>query len=145
MYEFSLCRKTSCMANKIEWYGQGKQVILQTYDGETTWESFFEMATLSEAMIRSVEHPVHLIIDRSTASFPEFKPTTMASVNNMIPDNQDMVIVVGAEYTVETLSKIIGKRVAPQAFRGSFYVSTMEEAHAILKRERGIELKLDTV
>ena len=59
-----------------------------------------------------------------------------------MPDNQDLVIVVGAEYSVETLSKVVGARIASRAFEGTFYVATMEDAHDVLKRERGIEIDL---
>lgn len=128
------------MVNRIEWHGQNKQVVLQTYEGKTTWDIFLEIATQSAKMLNSVEHPVQLIIDRSNAFFPKFKPTEMKNINNLVPDNQDLVVVVGAEYSVETLSKVVGVRIAPRAFtKNTYYVSSMEEAHAILKRERGID------
>ena len=129
------------MANQIEWYGQDKRVVLHTYEGKTTGQIFLDMATQSAELLKTVDYPVQLIINRIDANFTEFKPTKMTAINNLVPENQDLVIVIGAGFNVETLSKVVGNRVAPKAFTtNTYYVSSMAEAHEVLKRERGIEL-----
>ena len=128
------------MVDRIEWYGQDKRVVLQTYEDRTTWESFLDIATQSATMLNSVDYPVQVIVNRTNAFYPKFQPTKMRIIGDMVPINQDLVVVVGAEYSVETLSKVIGSRVASRAFDGTFYVGTIEHAHDILKRERNIEL-----
>ncbi len=129
------------MINRIEWYGQCKRVVLQTFEGDTTWETFFEMATLSAELLNTVDYPVQIIVNRLNAKFPEFQPTKMTAINDIVPKNQDLVIVVGADYTVEMLSKVVGRRLAPQAFTiNTYYVSSMDEAHKVLKQERDIDL-----
>ena len=129
------------MVNQIQWYGQCKRVVLHIYEGNTTWESFLDMATQSAEMLNSVNYPVQIIVNRLNAKFPEFQPTKMTAINDLVPKNQDLVIVVGAEYTVEMLSKVVGRRIAPQAFTvNTYYVSSMDEAHKVLKQERDIEL-----
>ena len=81
------------------------------------------------------------IVNRLNAKFPEFQPTKMSAINDLVPKNQDLVIVVGAEYAVEMLSKVVGRRIAPQAFTANtHYVSSMDEAHKVLKQERNIDL-----
>lgn|GEM_PF-3053184 len=128
------------MANSIGWYDQGKRIVLQTFEGKTTLEDFIDMATQSVALLNTVDYPVQLIVDRKNAFFPQFQPSKMKFMRELVPSNQDLVVVVGVEYSVEMISNIIGIRVAPKAFSKSFYVSTMQAAHEILKRERGIEL-----
>lgn len=129
------------MINRVQWYGQSKRVVLHTYEGNTTCETFLDMATQSAKLLNSVEYPVQIIVNRLNAKFPEFQPTKMSAINDLVPKNQDLVIVVGAEYAVEMLSKVVGRRIAPQAFTvNTHYVSSMDEAHKVLKQERNIEL-----
>lgn len=128
--------------NQIEWYSEDKQVVLHTYYGETTWEDFIEIATRSASILQSVDYPVQIVVDRTQAFFKSFDPIKMRPLETkLVPGNQDLVIVIGAQYMVETLSEIVGSLVAPRAFSGTYYVATMTEAHKILKQERGIDLE----
>lgn len=126
--------------NRIEWYTQNKQVVLQTFEGKTTLDDFMDIATQSAEMLNSVSHPVQLIVDRTRAFFTSFQPTELKELNTIVPDNQDIVIVVGADHNTEMLSNIVGSRLYPRAFKGTYYVKTLQEAHEILKQERNIDL-----
>jgi len=134
-------QKEAIRMDRIEWYGQGKQVVLHIYEGQTTVESFMDIAYQSYKLLNTVDHPVQIIVNRVQALFPKFQPFELKSLEAIVPDNQDLVIVVGAHYNVEALSNIVGLRIAPKAFESSYYVATMNDAHKILQRERGINLE----
>lgn len=131
------------MNDSVEWFGDNQQVVLQTYQGKTSWNDFLNVARRSAELLNSVDHPVQLIIDRSNAVFFRINTDHMRQIDAIVPANQDLVIVIHGGVYVEIMSKELGPMVAPRAFRGTIYVETMAEAMEVLKESRGIEIELN--
>jgi hypothetical protein len=51
------------MSISVNWGDQAKRYILVTYHGEWSWQDYQESYSTRYEMVRSVEHPVDVIVD----------------------------------------------------------------------------------
>jgi len=124
------------MGYLIQWDNAEKTVVLQQYTGNAVKDDLYHLAEESAAMLKTVPHKVHLIIDERAIKLT-LSSTDIKYLEKHVPPNQGVVIVVvgrsGAAY--KSLIQNIGKTLAPKAFKQTFFAATVEEARRLLQEQ----------
>lgn len=105
-----------------------KNVILREFKGEWTWDDFAESQKEVSALLSSVEHTVHQIIDFSGT--PTMPPGAIAHMRNSgrdMPENRGKSIVVINRVLYQQMYNVLSK-VFPSVTERVVIVSTREEA-----------------
>ena len=124
------------MGHIIQWDNEEKTVVLQQYTKGAVKDDLYQLASESAAMLKSVPHTVHLIIDET-----EIKLTlNSADINFLeknVPPNQGAVVMVVSKSNL-TYKKVVqemGRKLAPKTFEKPFFVNTIEQARELLQDE----------
>jgi hypothetical protein len=122
------------MGYLIEWDNEEKTVVFQQYTGNPVKDDLYHLAEESALMLNNVPHTVHLIIDERTIKLT-LSSTDIKYLEKHVPANQGVVVLIisksGAVY--KKLVQDIGKTLAPNAFKQTFFVTTVEEARQLLR------------
>ncbi len=122
------------MSYLIQWDNEEKTVVFQQYTGNPLKDDLYHLAEESAQMLNSVDHTVHLIIDERTIKMT-LSSTDIKYLEKYVPTNQGAVVLVinknGLVY--KNLVQRIGKALAPNAFKETFFVATLEEARQLLQ------------
>lgn len=113
-----------------------KTIVVQTYSGKVLVEDYYHAIDKSAELLSSVQHPVDLIMDASEAK-TDMKGflTAVSYANKKVPENQRLVIVVGAGRFMQTMGKVAGK-IAPRATENVYFVDTLEDARNVITEYR---------
>lgn len=122
------------MSFLIQWDNADKTVVFQQYKDTAVKEDLYSLSKESAAMLKSVSHTVHLIIDerpvKVTLSYTDIK-----YLESNVPENQGAVIMIvnksGLAY--KKLIQDVGRSLAPKAFDQPYFAETLEEARQILQ------------
>lgn len=127
------------MAHRITWDNDEKTVVLQEYVGNATKDDLYLMAKESAAMLATVEHRVHLIIDERNIQLT-LNNTDMRYLEKLLPPNQGLVIVIPPKNAMifKKMTKNIGDKIAPKSFSETIFMESIEEARALLKASLGV-------
>jgi hypothetical protein len=127
------------MGYLIQWDNAEKTVVLQQYTGNAVKDDLYHLAEESAGMLKTVPHKVHLIIDERAIKLT-LSSTDIKYLEKHVPTNQGVVVVVvgrsGAAY--KSLIQKIGKTMAPNAFKQTFFAATIEEARQLLQEQFGV-------
>jgi hypothetical protein len=128
------------MQYRVEWGNTRQTVIIQTYNGNWTADSFIAIAEESKKLAESVPHTVHIVIDgRNFVGIPRVRVSHFAPlIEVQVPVNQGIVVCVGVHEFIKSLVNIAGM-IAPRATRNLYFVRTMEQAWSLLQKEAGVE------
>ncbi|HLY27346.1 MAG TPA: hypothetical protein VKQ72_13470 [Aggregatilineales bacterium] len=86
------------------WDNEEKTIIRHVYEGVWTWRDFNTNLSRSRAMLDTVNHPVHVIIDtRSGKLLPDGSVSNLRSMTSGIHPNQGRTILVGTNLFVSRL------------------------------------------
>jgi hypothetical protein len=124
------------MGHIIQWDNEEKTVVLQQYTGGAIKDDLYHLAEESAAMLNSVPHTVHLIIDERNVRH-NLNSADINYLEKIVPANQGvaMVIVEKSALTYKKMVQDMNKKLAPRAFDAAFFVSTLEEARALLQEQ----------
>ena len=122
------------MGYQIEWDNEEKTVVFQQYTGNPVKDDLYHLAEQSALMLNSVPHTVHLIIDERTIKLT-LSSTDIKYLEKHVPTNQGVVVLIISKSGVvyKKLVQEIGKTLAPNAFKQTFFVTTVEEARQLLQ------------
>jgi hypothetical protein len=124
------------MGHLIQWDNAEQTVVLQQYTGDPVKDDLYHLAEESAAMLKTVPHKVHLIVDERTIKLT-LNSMDIKYLEKHVPTNQGVVIVVigksGTSY--KKLIQNIGKALAPKAFKQTFFATTVEEARQLLREQ----------
>ena len=127
------------MATTVEWANEEKTIVLQRIDGEWTMSDYFDIIHQSAELLKTVNHQVDIIIDLSTTHYvPQNVISGATQTESIVPPNQRIVIFVGAKM-IHKLLLSLGKRLAPRAAHHQHFVTSMDEAYALLNRFQAVE------
>jgi hypothetical protein len=122
------------MGLEVSWVDYAQTTILRYFTGHWTWEEFYKSQEQVNAMLRSVPHQVHQILDFSeTSSLP---PNTLTHLRNSarnVPPNRGKSIVVTRSNFYLQMYNILNK-LFPAITERVIIVATREEA---LEKARG--------
>jgi len=127
------------MGYLIQWDNAEKTVVLQQYMGDAVKDDLYHLAEESAAMLKTVPHKVHLIIDERTIKLT-LSTTDIKYLEKHVPPNQEVVVVIASKSAAayKSLIQKIGKSLAPKAFKQTFFAATVEEARQLLHEQFGV-------
>jgi hypothetical protein len=117
------------------WDNTEKTIIRYDYEGTWTWDDLHKALEESHTMMRTVSHPVDVIIDVSSSRLiPSGALGRSKNITDNKPDNHGKTMVVGANSFIQGLSDLFRK-----IYRKELtvtYVATLEEARRQLATQR---------
>ena len=87
------------MAHQISWDNPEKTVVLQEYRDSPSKEDFYQLAEKSAAMLNSVSHTVHLILDERNINLV-LNVADMNFLQKQMPHNQGGLVILADPATV---------------------------------------------
>jgi hypothetical protein len=102
------------MAYSINWDNEEKTVVLQQYTSNVSKDDWYQLAQQSAAMLATVSHTVHIIIDERNADLTATS-TDMQYLEKLVPPNEGVCIIVVPQE--KFLYKAMTKRLREQFFR----------------------------
>lgn len=127
------------MGHNIRWDNDDKTVVLQEYTDGATKDDLYALVRESAAMIQTVTHTVHLIIDERKFS-PHLTTVDFTYIEAGMPKNQGVVVIIVApsshKYKAAMLE--LGSRIQLKTFSKSYFAESPEQARQFLEENFGI-------
>ena len=112
----------------VSWFDDSKTAILREFGASWTWDEFYESQTEVNAMLSSVEHKVHQVIDfRQSNTLPSNTLTHIRNSGRNIPENRGKSIVITRSAFYKQMYKILDL-VFPSITERVIVVATRDEA-----------------
>ena len=127
------------MAHKISWDNAEKTVILQEYLKGATKDDLYLLAQESAAMLATVPHTVHLIIDETNIQLT-VNSADIRYLEKIVPKNQGAIVLIPPANSLpfKKMMQTIGQKFAPKAFGEPNFASSLEEARSLLREHYGV-------
>lgn len=127
------------MGYLIQWDNKDKTVVLQQYTDRPVKEDLYHLTEESAALLKTVSHTVHLIIDERTIKL-SLSSVDMKYLEMHVPPNQGAVVIMVEKSSLPYKEWIqtLGKTMAPKAFEKPFFAATLEEARELLQKLFGV-------
>jgi hypothetical protein len=128
------------MSHHTGWDNEARTVILMQYDKGAIKDDLYIMAKENAALMASVEHTVHLIIDETNIQL-NLNSADMRYLERNVPPNQGHIALIPHPSSL-MFKKIIvnmGNTIAPKAFDGIYYCRSVEEARELLQKEFNVK------
>ncbi len=126
------------MSIDVKWYDDTQRVVYWAFRGKWTWEEYAEAQLVSNALIHSADHTVHIIgnLEQSPGLPPNAITVYRANLSTTEP-NTGMIILVGANGFVRTMINLFLK-LSPKSVPGTDFkfAKTDEHARAMIKPMR---------
>ena len=127
------------MGYLIQWDNVDKTVVLQQYTDAPIKEDLYHLTEESAAMLKTVSHTVHLVIDERKIKL-SLSSMDMKYLEMHVPPNQGAVVIVVDKNSLPYKEWIqnLGKVMAPKAFEKPLFAATIEEARELLQKLFGV-------
>lgn len=122
------------MGHTIHWDNTEKTVVFQQYTDHPVKDDLYQLAEKSAAMLLTVPHTVHLIIDERTVKLT-FTAADMQYLEKNVPPNQGAVVML-VDKTNLSYKKFVqefGRKVVHKVFDQPYFATTPEEARQLLQ------------
>ena len=129
------------MSITIAWDNQDKTILKGTVAPPFTWEELFDQWDIAAEMIRSMPHPVHLIVISQSTGFPP--GNALAQLNRIstnVPQNLGLAIMVTTNRFIALINSTLFK-LSPRFSRRGRVASSLDEAYALIAAEVVPELR----
>ena len=123
------------MVIEVKWLDEEKTVIFQRVTNPFSWDEFYEYDKEIQRMMRSVSHPITLLVDLQDFSMrdvPKGALTHIRATMPHFPNHVIRIIAVSNSIFVLSLARIIQRISATTQQIKIYAVRTMEEADEIL-------------
>jgi hypothetical protein len=123
------------MSHLIQWDNAEKTVVFQQYTDNPVKDDLYYLAEKSSAMLKSVLHTVHLIIDERAIKLT-LTAADIKYLEKNVPPNQGAVIMLvnKSDVAYKKFVNDFGKKLAPKAFDEPYFATTLEDARAFLQK-----------
>jgi len=102
------------MAITVDWDNDEQRILRYTFTGTWTWEEFFTHLTTGRAMMRRVNHDVHIVCDLTESGFvPKNSVKPFKNIVDSRPANTGVVFIITNAYLLNAIYLAL-KRVYPQ-------------------------------
>jgi hypothetical protein len=119
------------MGIRVVWDDADYRILRQVYPAHWTLEDFEHIVQRSNKLLRGLRHTVHIIADgRGSGGAPNIL-TLARKVNASVPDNQGVVVVVGADPNTRRNIEA-ARRIAPRATGNLYFAQSLEDAYGII-------------
>ena len=123
------------MSAQVVWDNEDKTIVRYIFQGHWGWDDFYNVIEEANAMMDSVDHEVHAIIDTRGSGFT---PTDLLShlrdIHTRINPKAGMHVLVGAKLFVRTTHKLFIK-LDPRKGEDFTFAATLDEARAMLAQK----------
>lgn len=122
------------MGHHISWDNEDRTVVLQEYTAEASKDDLYALVQESAAMLNSVTHTVHLIVDEHNINL-RLNPSDIAYIEQWVPTNQGMVVVIVSPSNLAMKSALLqlGTQLRARSFSQSYFAGNREEARMFLQ------------
>ncbi|MCU0499147.1 MAG: hypothetical protein MUF87_17475 [Anaerolineae bacterium] len=125
------------MSIKTNWENEDKTVILHIYEGEWSWEDYYQAQTVkTKEMMQSVSHTVHIFADFHTTNYIP-RGVLISHVQNALkayPPNWGFLIFVIKSGFLKSLGTKIIALLPTDYKKRVFFANTYKEAHLIIQQ-----------
>jgi hypothetical protein len=123
------------MGHIIQWDNQEQTVVFQQYTDNAVKDDLYYLAEKSAALLNSVLHTVHIIIDERTIKLT-LTSADIKFLEKHVPANQGAVIVLvnKSDLSYKKYVHEFANSLAPKAFDEPFFAATPEEARQFLQK-----------
>ncbi len=127
------------MRHLIQWDNAEETVVLQQYLPGAVKDDLYQMVQESAAMIHSVAHTVHIILDESAIKLT-LNSADLNFLEKHVPANQGAVVLIVSKssQTYKRVVEDMGLKLAPRAFDNQLQATSIEEARQLLQDEFGV-------
>lgn len=124
------------MPVEVVWDDEAHTILRQIYRGAISVAEYYQATQQVVEMAATVEHTVHMIFDRrAVTSVPRRLLPVLRYANSKVPRNAGLRLILGASFSTR-ITVDMGRIVAPQLIQHVLFVSSLEEAYAIIQRQR---------
>ena len=124
------------MGVQVIWDDSARTIIRQIYTGDIVVEDYYRAVDEFVKLAESVDHIVHSIMDRThVTSSSTSLVQALRYGNRKIPSHVGLRIIVKPTLMTRIFVDI-GRRIAPNLVQKVHYVETLEEAYALIGREK---------
>ena len=122
------------MGHDIQWDNQEKTVVLQQYTDTPVKDDLYYLAEKSAALLKSVLHTVHLIIDERAIKLT-LTSADIKFLEKNVPPNQGVVVMLvnKNDLNYKKFVQNFGQKLAPNAFFQTYFTTSLEEARKFLQ------------
>jgi len=122
------------MGHLIQWDNEEKTVVYQQYTDNAVKDDLYYLAEKSAALLKSVEHTVHLIIDERAIKLT-LSSADIKFLEKNVPSNQGVVVMVVQKNDLNYKKFIqnFGQKLAPNAFFQTYFAASPDEARQLLQ------------
>ena len=122
------------MGHLIQWDNEAKTVVYQQYTDNAVKDDLYYLAEKSAALLKSVDHVVHLIIDERAIKLT-LTTVDIKFLEKNVPPNQGVVVMLvnKNDMNYKKFVQNFGQKLAPNAFYQTYFATTIEEARHILQ------------
>ena len=127
------------MAHQISWDNPDKTVVLQVYLDSPSKEDFYQLAEKSAAMLNSVSHTVHLILDERNIKLV-LNVADMLFLQKQMPRNQGGLVILVDHSTIRYKTAVhnLTQQLVDGTFDQLYFANSIEEARHILQQAFGV-------
>lgn len=132
------------MSPYVEWYDAEKTILIQDFVGEYGVADYQRIATETNELLNTVNHPVDIIMDFTQGKArKENFVASLGSIERKVHPNQRLLIAVKGSNLLKTLAHGM-QRVVPKATANFIFVETFEHAKQSIDRFRAALAEGDT-
>jgi hypothetical protein len=92
------------MTYEVSWYNEEKTIIHHCIQGKLNTNNFHQAVSNSNELMMTVSHPVDVIFELKTKEFDlSGSLSAMTVANRKAPQNQRLVVIVGAPTIIQML------------------------------------------
>ena len=127
------------MGHNIRWDNDDQTVVLQEYTDGATKDDLYALVRESAALIQTVTHPVHLIIDERKVSLL-ITTADLAYIEERMPKNQGVVVIIVAPSKQKYKAAMVelGRRLQLKTFSQTYFAESLEQARQLLQENFGV-------
>jgi hypothetical protein len=127
------------MAHEISWDNLDKTVVLQVYTDNPSKDDLYQLAEKSMAMLKTVSHTVHLILDERKINLI-LNAADMIFLQKQMPHNQGAVVMLVDPATIRYKTAVhnLSQRLVVGTSSQPYFANSVEEARYILRQTFGV-------
>lgn len=121
------------MPGHLRWADETKTILLHIYEGDLSLADYYAIIDANYAVIDSVPHVVHTILDQTRAlSRPDNLALVLYYTQKRLHPRQGWCMVI-AHQPRENLTLELGQRITPRLFQRVRAVGSLEQALCFLR------------
>lgn len=123
------------MPVRVEWDNKEQTTLRYDVEGQWTWNEFLEAIKQAKALMETVQHTVHFIVnpldERSRGYLPGGTVSHVIQIYRSAPSNAGASVIIGGGDVLRTMNKI-SQQFYPRIAKRYRFADSLEEARSIV-------------